>query len=313
MADEIYLLGYPSGNTVYAHVRNSSGQIWYPTDEDFEDFGDGSRSHADYDIPLTDKLGGMYVADFPSAPANTTVGYRTIVYRQIGASPASTDHVVGGSRIYWTGSAEVSDDLEANVTALANRMFLKVGGARTNILIDDIDDTDNEDAVIAKTIYTQVRNEVLLRWPWNECREFADLGSEVTGLEMADYDYVFGLPDDCVFVVAQIDEDNRATKYNYDVRGAYLFTKDYSNTAGDSAYIDYIKKVTDTSEYSPALFNAIATKWAAELAPKYNPKEKDNLKREFEYLVLPNAKSANQSEQYSDDEGSYSWRNARTS
>lgn len=312
--DEIFLVGYPSGLTVYALVRNSSGQIWYPTSEEFEDFGTSSRSHADYDIAMTDKSGGMYVGDFPSAiPANTSVGYRTIIYRQLGASPASSDHIIGGAKILWTGSAAAAADVEANVTALANRMFLKLGGGTTNIIIDDIDDATNEDAVIAKTIYTQVRNEVLARWPWKECREFADLGAEVSGLNMADWDYAFELPANFISLIAQIDEADSSIEFESEVRGAYLFTRDYSNVGEDSAYIDYIKKITDTSEYSPQLFEAIATKWAAELAPKYNPKEKDNLKREFEFLVLPNAKAANQQSQYSDDKGEYSWRNARTS
>ena len=61
------------------------------------------------------------------------------------------------------------------------------------------------------------------------------------------------------------------------------------------------------------LFEAIATKLAAELAPVYNPAKVVDLKREYEFLVLPNAKAANQKEQYDDDEGSFSWRDARTS
>lgn len=313
--NEIFLIGYQSGYTTYALVRNSSGQIWYPTSEEFEDFGTGSRSHADYDIPLTDKSAGMYVADFPSAiPANTTVGYRTTIFHQVGASPASTDYVIGGSRIYWSGTSEVSDTIELNVTALANRMFKKVGGTLgPNLNITDIDDEDDENAVAAKAIYAQVRNEVLIRWPWNDCREYADLGAEVTGLPMADWEYAFALPSDKIAVVAQIDEENRKTEYECEVRGPYLFTSDYSNSDGDSAYIDYIKLVTDASLYSPALVEAITTKWAAEMAPAYNPKEKDNLKREFEYLVLPNAKASNQGSQYSEDKGRYTWRNARTS
>ena len=297
---------------MYALVRNSSGQVWYPASGAFEDWGTGSRSHTDYDIPMTDMSGGLYLADFPSAiPANTSVGYRTIIYQQAGAAPASTDYVVGGAVIKWTGSAEASDTIEQNVTALANRMFTKLGGARGDLFIDDIDDTDDENAVTAKRIYAQVRNEVLQRWPFNECREFADLGAEVTGLEMADWDYAFALPSDCIALVAQIDEENSTKKFKSEVRKGYLFTRDYSNADGTSAYIDYIKKVTDADDYSPALFEAIATKWAAELAPIHKPEMIEILKREFEYLVLPNAEAANQSEQYDDDEGSYSWLEAR--
>ena len=314
MAAEIFQLGFPSGHTLYALIRNSSGQVWYPASEVFEDWGTGSRSHADWDIPLTDKSGGFYTANFPSAiPSNTTVGYRTTIFRQLGAAPASTDQVIGGARIYWSGTSEVAETIEQNVTALANRMFTKLGGSRDDLFIDDIDDTDDKNAVNAKRIYAQVRNEVLIRCLWNNCRKYADLGSVVVGLEMADWNYAFSLPSDTIFVSGQIDEDDRKLNFTYEIRGLYLFTNDYSNSDGDSAYIDYIYLVTDADEYSPGLVEAITTKWAAEMAPIYKPEWTERLKREYEYLVLPNSKAVNQQEQYADDEGSYSWRDARTS
>lgn len=315
MANEIFNLGFPSGYTLYAIIRNSAGQVWYPTGEEFEDWGTSSRSHADYDIPLTDESGGIYLADFPSAiPANTSLGYRTIIFRQLGANPASTDQVLGGARIYWTGSSEAGVDTELNATSVANRAFAKLGGTKgPDIIISDIDDTSDENAVAAKAIYSQVRNEVLVRWPWNECREYADLGSETTVTAQADWEYVFALPSNYLAAAVQIDEEDHTIKHNCEVRGLYLYTNTLSNSDGDSAYIDYVKKVTDASEYSPALFESIATKLAAELAPRYKPQEKDNLKREYEFLVLPNAKATNQESQYEDDKGSYSWRDARTS
>ncbi len=314
MADEIFQLGFPSGHTLYAIIRNSAGEVWYPTSEVFETWGTSSRAHADYDIPLVDKSGDFYTADFPTAiPANTSVGYRTTIFRRLGSAPASTDQVIGGARIYWTGSAEAADAIEQNVTAIANRMFLKLGGGRDDIVITDIDDTNDENAVKAKLIYAQVRNEVLARWPFNECREYADLGSAVVGLEMADWNYAFAKPTDSIFIVAQIDEDDKSIEFTYEVRGLYLFTNDYSNTDGDSAYVNYVKRVTDAEEYSPGLLEAIATKWAAEMAPLHKPEWTERLKREFEYLVLPNAAAKNQREQYDDDKGSYSWRDARTS
>ena len=130
---------------------------------------------------------------------------------------------------------------------------------------------------------------------------------------MADFEHAFNLPSDCLAVVAQIDEDSHTTKYKHEVRKGMLFTDNFSNTDGDSAYIDYILLESDTSKYSPSLKEAIATKLAAELAPTLKPSQTAILKREYEYLVLPKAEGLNQAEQYDDDEGSYSWLDARKS
>lgn len=311
MSNEIIGLGFEAGWTVYAIVRDSSGQVWYSTNEDFEDVGESSRTNNDYAITMTDKEGGLYLADFPEDISAGT--YYTILFRQAGSSPANSDPVVGGDKISWTGVAEAAEAVtEIGATDICNRALLKIGTAKEQVTIDSIYD-GTETANLCLVLYPQVRNEVLQRWPWNECREFADLGAELSGIEMADWEYVFNLPAGCLAVVAQIDEDGRTIKYEHEIRRGMLFTDDYSNSDGDSAYIEYIIKVVDTSKYSPALVEAIATKLAAELAPTIKPSETAMLKREYEYLVLPKAEGLNQAEQYSDDEGSYSWLDARKS
>jgi hypothetical protein len=318
MANEIQLLGYPAGQTIYAIVRNSSGQVWYETGGDFETWGTGSRSEVDYAITLTDKLGGLYLGNFPSSiPAGTgndkIYGYKTIVYLQLGAQPASTDNIIGGQYIKWTGTAAVvAADTETGATDLVNWGLLKVGGAKDDAeQIDDIEGSSDFE-VKCKLVYQFCRNSVLQSWPYNECREYAEL-TAATVSEQADWDYVFGLPSDYLMMIAQIDEDDRTVKYEYEVRSGYLFTNDYSNTDDDAAYIEYIKKVTDASEYSPLLQEAIATKFASEMAPTLNPDMTVPLKREFDLICQPDAQALNQLGQYSEDEGSYSWKNARTS
>lgn len=310
MSNEIKSLGIPSGYTLYACIRNGSGQIWYPTNEEFEDVGTSSRTNNDYAITTTDKLGGIYVADFPEdIPAGT---YFTKLFRQLGASPANSDDDIGGAKIVWTGVAEAAEAIdESTATSISNRALLKLGGAQEQQTITSIYE-GTPTAVLCLILYPQIRNEVQQRWPWNECREFADLGAEVSGVEKADYEYVFNLPSNCLAVVAQIDENGRTIKYKHEIRRGRLFTNNYSNSDGDSAYIEYIVIESNTSKYSPSLKEAIATKLAAELAPAMKKGQLAfDLLQQYERLVLPKAKGLNQMEQYSKDEGSYSWLDAR--
>lgn len=97
------VIGAPSANTVYATIRNTSGEVWYPTISDFETWGTSSRGHSDYAITCTDNEGDMHIADWPSAMPNGN--YYLQGWLQIGATPSSDD-IAFGSPIAktWTGS-----------------------------------------------------------------------------------------------------------------------------------------------------------------------------------------------------------------
>jgi len=112
MANEIHV-DYTSGNTLYAVVRNSVGEVWYAGGQVFESWGTGSRAADDYDISLTDKSGNRYVGSFDS---NIPAGrYSIQIFSQAGANPADSDNLVGGGEIVWSGVGEVtSDKLLAN-------------------------------------------------------------------------------------------------------------------------------------------------------------------------------------------------------
>jgi hypothetical protein len=105
MANEIHL-DYASGNSVYAAIRNAAGQVWYPPGAAFENWGNNGHNANNYDISLTDKSGSRYVGNFP---ANIPAGRYTVqMFLQAGANPADSDDLVGGTRIIWTGSAELT-------------------------------------------------------------------------------------------------------------------------------------------------------------------------------------------------------------
>jgi hypothetical protein len=105
MANEIYA-DHASGNILYAVIRNRPGQVWYPVEHAFEDWGTSGRTADDYDIPLTDRGGNRYVGAFDtSVPAGA---YFIQVFRQTGAVPADTDVFVSSRDSIWTGSGELT-------------------------------------------------------------------------------------------------------------------------------------------------------------------------------------------------------------
>jgi hypothetical protein len=112
MANEIHV-DYTSGNTLYAVIRNSSGEVWYPGGQVFEAWGTGGRAADDYDISLTDKSGNRYAGGLDgNFPAGR---YSVQVFLQAGANPSDSDNLVGGGEIVWSGTGEVtSDKLLAN-------------------------------------------------------------------------------------------------------------------------------------------------------------------------------------------------------
>ena len=183
-------------------------------------------------------------------------------------------------------------------------------------LITTLADSDTSDnAQLCRQLYPTIKDICLTRWEWNGMTKFADLGNEVIVDEQADWEYVFNLPDDCLQVVAQIDEGNHKKKFGHIVKGRQLYTNDYSNDDGDSAYIDYIS-IADVSKFSPQLIEYIALKLAIAMAPKLMGISEESqlhiqgMQRELRLRVLPEAIGRNQAEgdtEGGNDEGKSTW------
>ena len=113
MANEIHI-NYASGNTLYAVVRNTIGDVWYVAGQVFEAWGTSSRTADDYDISLIDKSGSQYVGNFDmNIPAGR---YSIQVFLQAGANPADGDSFITGEEIAWSGTGAVTAE-----KLLANR------------------------------------------------------------------------------------------------------------------------------------------------------------------------------------------------
>ena len=93
MANEIHI-DYDSGNTLYAIIRNSSGQVNIVAGATFEDYT--AANIANYVITLTENGdgSGRYVGSF-NANLNVAGRYTIQVFLQAGASPADGDSLVG--------------------------------------------------------------------------------------------------------------------------------------------------------------------------------------------------------------------------
>ena len=107
MANEIQA-DYASGNTLYAVVRNVSGEVWYVAGQVFETWGTDGRDADDFDIALADKSGSRYVGNFDgNIPAGR---YSIQIFLQAGANPADGDTLISSDEILWSGLGKVTAD-----------------------------------------------------------------------------------------------------------------------------------------------------------------------------------------------------------
>jgi hypothetical protein len=196
---------------------------------------------------------------------------------------------------------------------ICNHAIAMVGG----MPIQSLDDPDSDEAKLCKATLPLTKSMCLTRWEWNGVTKFADLGAarDDADQEQADWEFVFNLPDDCLGVIGQIDEGDSEKKFRHKVMGRQLLTNDYSNTDGDSAYIEYIS-ISDVSKYSPGLLKYVVIEQAIVLAPKIMGVSAETsdyimrLERKSRLLVLPEAIGNNQAENDVDgtnDEGESTW------
>jgi len=256
---------------------------------------------------------GFYSEQIAISTANGFERYKTYTVR-IKATVSGKSLAQSYSFIaVGTADVSVTTDTELGATDICNLALLEIGATQ---IADYFDTTAN--GLLCQVLYPQARNEVLIKVKPNCAREFADLGAELSGSslpDMAEWEYAFNLPSDCLHLIAQVLESNHEQKYKCAKRQGKLLTNYYSNDDDDSAYIEYIFKQVDASEYDPFLVAAIALKLAIKLVAAKTGDKKGELAgrliRKYLKIVLPDAIAANQEQEYADDEGSYSWLDAR--
>jgi hypothetical protein len=102
---------YPSGQYVYLIIRETNGNVWYPTGTTFEDWGGGAgRDMDDYDTALIDETGSFYQNSLSDANFNAAAGkYVRQIFLRVGANPADGDPFLRGNDLYWDGSNEITE------------------------------------------------------------------------------------------------------------------------------------------------------------------------------------------------------------
>lgn len=101
MANEL-VVSYPTGNTLYAHVLDSNGQIYNGVA--FE--APVNVNYGNYDIAATEAgTTGIYRATMPVVAGGV---YGFVFRRQVGGAPATTDPPVASGTIEWDGTDELS-------------------------------------------------------------------------------------------------------------------------------------------------------------------------------------------------------------
>lgn len=143
MANELICV-YPTGNTLYTHVFDATGQIW--NGSAFE--APASGNWANYDIAMSEAAAAtqIYRGTMPGAGAGA---YSFVVRKQAGGSPAVADIAVAVGDLEWDGSAELPlSDTNTDVeTILADTGELQTDwtdGGRLDLIIDAILADTNE-------------------------------------------------------------------------------------------------------------------------------------------------------------------------
>jgi len=125
-----------TGETLYFHVRDSSGNIW--NGSAFEAYA--KANWATYDITLTEQdTSGVYTGTFPAVSAGS---YFIVSFQQVGSAPAPGDPAVGSKSGYWQG---------------AGTDFLDAGGLKTH---GDTEWATVAAAVIGGAVLTNANNKL---------------------------------------------------------------------------------------------------------------------------------------------------------
>lgn len=181
-------------------------------------------------------------------------------------------------------------------TSICNSALIKVGAQRILSLNED-----SEQARLVKEQYEKNRDELLYAHPWNFASDRVELAA-VDAEPAYEFGYKFQLPAD----VLRVYGSNLSQDQRWKVEGRYLVAPE------PNIKILYIKKITDTSMFSPAFSEALAVKIAADIS--YSLTQNASLRQQLmqEYLIrLREARSFDGQESQGDRVYADSWLNAR--
>lgn len=147
----------------------------------------------------------------------------------------------------------------ASVADICNRALGFIGANKINAITDQ-----NENARACQVIYYQLRDGLIEEHDWNFASRRAILTKDTTAPIGSDFNYRYHLPTSPKCLVIREIVGNEAAEYQIeaDEDGDYLLTNESSVT------IRYSAQIEDTSLYTEAFINALASKMALELSLK---------------------------------------------
>lgn len=178
---------------------------------------------------------------------------------------------------------------------IVNSALIKVGAERIISLT-----SDTKSAKVCNELYPRIRDKMLYDHPWNFAIARVELGLLST-TPLFDYGYEHQLPADCLRVLKVYGNDD-----DWRVEGRKLLSNN------DSVWIQYIRQVTDVTEFTPGFGEALALRLAAEIS--YSMTQSITLQDQLSKAAreeLRSARSFNAQERSITTVGADDWVNVR--
>lgn len=134
MADKI-MAGTQTGDALYAHIRNSAGEVWTGSGSVFETYN--ASNWTSYSLALSEQgASGTYDVNFPALGAGI---YAITIYEQPGTAPAEGDSLVASYSANWDGTALSNNGatLANQTTIIADIAALPTATENKNALLDE--------------------------------------------------------------------------------------------------------------------------------------------------------------------------------
>ena len=159
-------------------------------------------------------------------------------------------------------------------------------------VINDIDDTSDPTARIAKVFYEDVVKEVLRSHPWNCLKRRAVLAKNTTGPDFG-WENSFTMPTECHRLITVNGYDSDYVQDYYEIEGRDILTD------AEECKITYVLYSEDTTKYDALLIQAIVTLLASRLASKIGKDDQlsQALLTEYTRVSLPRAQKVDGNEQ----------------
>ena len=207
---------------------------------------------------------------------------------------------------------------------IANIALIRIGAKRISSLTED-----SESAIVVNAVWQYIRDEVLSARDWHFAKVRVALAKNVT-TPAYNFDYAYTIPSDFLrlcrqdrmdasvfpsglyseeFFTGQLYLNNVYYQYKIETisDGTICLFSDYDNT-DDSLFITYIKRITDSTKFSPAFVNCFANRLGAEIATSITES-----RAKFQDMMnmyessLKKAESQNMSLDYQDETGNDNW------